>query len=522
MTAHSYLVRNRHGTFYFRATIPKQLRQHFPNHKREIKRSLKTDSRKLAIVRARAYRAEFDKMIEQLEEDERRKKLEELKEQNPHAFSVKLEGTRKIAMPDGTEHTIAATSERNILSPVAGAENYPHTKQLPPELVKQASTESLPYKAHMLGQLREEELQFHKIAASYQTRPETTQPTPVIASDSILLSEAIYRYIEDKKALGCWKPRSAHQVETTLRDFKLIVSDQPLTAITKPTIAAYRQKYAKLPANRNKLIQYKGKSIDEILAMPDVKPIDGTTLRNNLGRVSPFFAWCVDNELIKTNPAEGITKPLPKKKNAKQARDTFNSIALKALFESDEYKKFKEPYRYWVPLIGLYSGARLEEICKLELADIKQDEGVWFFNIEDAKSPAGWRTIPIHRTLIDLGFLRYVENLKHCGHSRLFPELTKGRDGYSDRVSKWFARYRKRCGITSTKYRECFHSLRHTFKDRIQRKHRIDKSRIQALLGHEPDDVTDGTYGNFFTAADLKQDVDLLDYGLNHPRNYLR
>ena len=53
----AYVGKHRHGIYYFRAVIPQDLRQHFPNNRREIKRSLKTDSKKLAIVRARAYSA---------------------------------------------------------------------------------------------------------------------------------------------------------------------------------------------------------------------------------------------------------------------------------------------------------------------------------------------------------------------------------------------------------------------------------------------------------------------------------
>jgi len=251
--------------------------------------------------------------------------------------------------------------------------------------------------------------------------------------------------------------------------------------------------------------------------MPDVKPIDTETVKNNLGRVSPFFAWCVEREYITTNPANAITKPLPKWKRAKDARDPFTPEELRALFHSDEYKSFREPYQYWVPIIGLYTGARLEEICKLKLTDIKQIDGIWCIAIEDAKTKAGWRKVPIHKKLIALSLLDYVSHLKASGNDRLFPELSKGRDGYGARVSKWFARYRHRCGIEGANYRKCFHSFRHTFKDWLQRKHRVEKPRIQALIGHEPSDVTDKTYGFDFTPSDLKPDIDLLDFELNHP-----
>ncbi|MCQ6508053.1 recombinase, partial [Vibrio parahaemolyticus] len=49
------------------------------------------------------------------------------------------------------------------------------------------------------------------------------------------------------------------------------------------------------------------------------------------------------------------------------------------------------------------------------------------------------RTIPLHPKLIELGFVDYVQNLTN---ERVFPELKRGRDGYGQAPSKWFASFR--------------------------------------------------------------------------------
>jgi hypothetical protein len=41
----SFLWQNRHGTWYFRAVIPFSVRDSFPGHSREIRRSLRTANR---------------------------------------------------------------------------------------------------------------------------------------------------------------------------------------------------------------------------------------------------------------------------------------------------------------------------------------------------------------------------------------------------------------------------------------------------------------------------------------------
>lgn len=69
----SYLTLNRHGTFYFRIVIPRSLRLLF-NGQREIRRTLKTDSQRLARKRARQYAARyeavFDRVIRVVERDD--------------------------------------------------------------------------------------------------------------------------------------------------------------------------------------------------------------------------------------------------------------------------------------------------------------------------------------------------------------------------------------------------------------------------------------------------------------------
>lgn len=64
--APTYLTQNRHGTFYFRIVIPRPLRT-LLNGQREVRRTLKTDSERLARRRARQfaarYEAVFDKVV---------------------------------------------------------------------------------------------------------------------------------------------------------------------------------------------------------------------------------------------------------------------------------------------------------------------------------------------------------------------------------------------------------------------------------------------------------------------------
>lgn len=117
-------------------------------------------------------------------------------------------------------------------------------------------------------------------------------------------------------------------------------------------------------------------------------------------------------------------------------------VGLNLIFAPQQ--RYLRPHYYWSPLLELYTDARIEELCQLHLNDIRKVDGIWCFDINDntpdkkLKSPASKRLVPIHTRLIELGFLDYKKRVKG---TRLFPELKRRRDGYSQDASKWFGRF---------------------------------------------------------------------------------
>ncbi|WP_342590416.1 DUF6538 domain-containing protein, partial [methanotrophic endosymbiont of Bathymodiolus puteoserpentis (Logatchev)] len=69
--APSYLYKNRHGVFYFRVVIPKKYQQYF-THKREIKRSLRTENKHIALKLSRLYMVDFDKLLTEIKSGKRK------------------------------------------------------------------------------------------------------------------------------------------------------------------------------------------------------------------------------------------------------------------------------------------------------------------------------------------------------------------------------------------------------------------------------------------------------------------
>ena len=168
--------------------------------------------------------------------------------------------------------------------------------------------------------------------------------------------------------------------------------------------------------------------------------------------------------------------------------------ALKA--ESIEQNK---PERYWVTLLSAYSGARLNEVCQLNVSDIQKTDGIWALNLnadsddKSIKTQAGNRIIPLHPKLIDLGLLGYMKQIQNQNQDKLFPNLKKMKStGYGTMISRWFAKYLKKLGIK--KKGKNFHSFRHTVVNKLITK-KVYEPFIRELIGHSHGSITMDVYG---------------------------
>ena len=349
---------------------------------------------------------------------------------------------------------------------------------------------------------------------------EEVSPPVVESSDfpSTPLSEVIFTYCEENKSLGNWTEKTAIEVKATLDLLTRIVGNEVFSTLQHPQLNEYKSKLFKLPPNINKVKRYRDKTIDDILKMDDVQPMARNTLKKHLGRVSSLFEWGVQHGYTDKNYASGLT--IAKNKKEQEERSIFDQQDLKKLFESPEFQdnKFEHPYQYWVPLIALYSGARLTEICQLYLSDIKVIDSVYVFDVNGTqdkklKNSSSKRLIPIHSKLIELGLITYLNQLKLSKEKRLFPELKLRRDGYGQDASKWFGRYRKRIGIDdSTKV---FHSFRHTMIDQLKQKE-VPKEMVANIAGHLDESVTFGRYGKNYKPEVMQQYIELLQFDVQH------
>lgn len=161
---------------------------------------------------------------------------------------------------------------------------------------------------------------------------------------------------------------------------------------------------------------------------------------------------------------------------------------------------------------------RLEEISRLKVKSFTTQDDINIIKItadEDwvGKTPAALRDIPIHPILENIGLLRFVDQQRKTGNERLF-DLKRYDDGYGVAPGKWFTKYRRKCGVDSSK--KTFHSLRHTFTNEMKQMKSPDTV-IAAIVGHEDQSITTGRYGKAYNIPVLFEELSKVDFGIDHP-----
>lgn len=239
----------------------------------------------------------------------------------------------------------------------------------------------------------------------------------------------------------------------------------------------------------------------------------------HLASLIKLLNYAVRLDLIKTNEASGLTVKAP---SSEKARRSFDLPALKSIFSSPVYTAGQRPKggggdaSYWIPILALFTGARLEELCQLHPDDVMQvayqDESgeatAWVIRITDEgegqglKNAGSRRRVPLHPELVRLGFVEYMQQAKAEGRKRIFHKLIPSIDGKEGgNFSKWFGRYlRDACKVVDK--RMVFHSFRHLFKE-VLREVEIPKEINDALTGHESGDVGDKYGGDAYPLRPL-------------------
>ena len=358
------------------------------------------------------------------------------------------------------------------------------------------------------------------------------------------LSIGIENYMNEK---GSIRTRSVKEVEHSLNMMIEEWGDTRIGSITREMGTHFKSHLLKLPRNRKKNPEYRDKDLHELVEMNIKDTISYTTVNKHLQYVSSFYEWSVNHGYATINPFKGMK--LKRTVRPRDERDRFTELELKKIFGKDNYihytnigdyihytnvEKGKYAFAYyWVPLIAVFSGMRLGEICPLYLDNVRRIEGHhrkrrWCFDILEEpnrtdkrlKNQSSRRVVPIHDILIEqLGFIEFIELLKKKDpkRERLFQELLYREGNYNKNVSTFFnKRYLPIIGLKTDK--KNFHSLRHTVSDHLKQKG-VEPHFINELLGHSSGNIDLERYGKGYNPDILyNKCVKKIFYETSHKR----
>ena len=330
--------------------------------------------------------------------------------------------------------------------------------------------------------------------------------------------------------------------------FARICGNRPLNEYHRQHVVDYISTLEKMKNTYGKSDADYTKSIAEILKETKSKSIptlSEKTIRNHRVHVRALFISSLKHHRYSTTDEINdmfsdikLSKLVP----TAQERKPWSIESLTALFASpiwtgtasqkDDFVKRKLPGKkvwkdayWWLPIIALHTCARLEEIAQLQHGDLRQDaNGIWFIAITDEnenqrlKTKNSKRNIPVHKLLIELGFLDLFKvGNKSLATQQIFPELKpRGReDKLSQLYSNHFSEYRKAIGL-SKRFMD-FHAFRHTAITKLCVTYKVPALTVARISGHDPDDpdlkkLRQTNDYSHYEIHELRDVLDLLDY----------
>ena len=268
------------GCFYFRWTIPATIRP-ILGGRLEIKRSLHTDQRRIALRLARRLSVTLERATSQLMASQ----LRGISQDQPAAYltikvlerlmdgSIRMEGVELDPDPAHAEE------DRKHLAAVLGLGAGPAAPQ----------------------------------------------------ADQRTLADLVKAYLEEGDRSNRHTPKTRQELDAIFAlMLEAVGASTPLSQLSRKDFAAFKDLLLRLPSNRSKNPLYRGKGVLELAGMkiPDAHKLSVTTINKVLGWVGSLTGWGALHGYVAANYTEGLL--LPKTKRDSDYREPYTTGGPKA------------------------------------------------------------------------------------------------------------------------------------------------------------------------------------------------
>ena len=227
------------------------------------------------------------------------------------------------------------------------------------------------------------------------------------------------------------------------------------------------------------------------------------SIKRKLGSLGSFWEYLL---------VEGVVTDLSPFQGHKLPRDIAKTKPIRRGFTNDECLALmgkaasgKDTVLADLITLGLYTGARVEELCRLRVDDIITEDNHRALRIAESKTQARTRTVPLHPGITDL-----VDRLAADSKDG-YLVFSKSKNQYDERstgLSRRFGRLKSSLGYGPELV---FHSLRKTVTTKLEQAG-VPEGIAADILGHEKQAITYGLYSGGTSMAQKMEAISKINY----------
>lgn len=498
----SFLL-NRNGVYYFHFRIPKHVK-HLHGDKAFIRQSLKTSNRIEALKKARLkwFEVMSDKIqiYDAIDEEDSSYGRLYRRGKELHSMLAELDPNDPDALDDFWIHQFDASTK--------GKASFD----------KQAFE---CYQTHI-------ETEENKV----KTAPRKEEK---ITEQSYKLSKLVEIYIKNKSK--GWSNNTSKDYIPILRNIVELMKDPYIKDLNFTLIEKrFSNVIEKLPTHVSKKREYideNGEKYDlltciKIAEEHKLEIISYRTLGKYVALFKALLAFGIKRYDVDKKSELGLEffdlidhDPILKDGN-------YTSEELKTIFYhpdlNSEKQMYQYPERFWVTLLALYTGARVNEIAQTKMKEVlESDQSFWYIDMLDEertkrlKNKQSRRLIPLHPHLIELGFLEYLIYQKSINSEFLFSRLSKpdSLDRYYRKFTNWWYKFSKALqdeNLLSVDRK--FHDFRNTAINKEKQDH-LNENVMREVFGHSQKHDAHSGYQNTYELTTKYDEVCKLDFDLD-------
>lgn len=329
---------------------------------------------------------------------------------------------------------------------------------------------------------------------------------------------------DDDSVLSVWTPKTRSQFEAAIFLAYKFFGDTAVGAVDEVALADFVRILRKLPQNHHKTPTHAALTLADIATRGVGATLSAVTTNRHIRFLRLVLDWAWKR--VPVPPVVEWAAFIEADRRLKRdKRPAFTAAELQTLFGGAVWQGWESVVRrmkpgphvrwdapYWIPILLAYTGARREEIAKLEVADVEEIDGIWALRLRVTeagrlKNASSERDVPVADEVMRLGFLDFVTRQRDAGQTLLFPELDRTAGTMGDVFYKRWWRGMERAGLVPVD--KDIHSIRHYVSTALAEVE-VSEERRADLLGHTLQSETAGTYTERTSLRALKAVVNLI------------